>query len=102
MAMIPHERSLVKKYENDSFVIIGINSDEQERYDKEVEAKGVTWRSFMQGFARGSISTRWSVKRWPTIYLIDHKGVIRYKNIYGEEMEQALDKLVEEAKADAL
>ena len=98
--MIPHERSLVKKYENDPFVIIGINSDGLNKYNRNVEAKGVTWRSFMQGSAKGPISTRWSAG-WPTIYLIDHKGVIRHVNIYDEEMEKALDTLIDEAKADA-
>ena len=83
MAMIPHERSLVQKLEGKPFALIGINSD---RDDKEVIEKGlkehkVTWRSFSCGpqGTRGPIPTEWNIQGWPTLFLIDHKGVIRKK-----------------------
>ena len=35
---------------------------------------------------------------WPTIYLLDAKGVIRYKNLRGKELDEAIDLLVKEAE----
>ena len=38
---------------------------------------------------------------WPTLYYIDHKGVIRAKNVRNEaEIDELIDKLVEEAEKD--
>ena len=94
--MIPHERSLVKKLENKPFALIGVNSDTREAYDAEVEEMGVTWRSFMEGSTTGPIPTKWNVSGWPTIYVLDAKGVIRYKGVRNEAMEEAVMTLLEE------
>ncbi len=96
--MIPHERSLVKKLENKPFALIGVNTDTREAYDAEVEEMGVTWRSFMQGSTSGPIPTKWNVSGWPTIYVLDAKGVIRYKGVRNEAMEEAVMTLLEEMK----
>ena len=45
---------------------------------------------------RGPISKRWNVTGWPTIYVLDHKGVIRYKGVRGEAMDEAVDTLLAE------
>jgi hypothetical protein len=57
---------------------------------------GVTWRSFWCGEkgTSGPIPTKWNVRGWPTIYVIDHEGVIRYKNVRGEKMDEAVDALL--------
>ena len=97
--MYPHERSLVKRLKDKPFALIGMNSDgdldtlRQVRVEKEL-----TWRSFWNGpdGTGGPISSAWGVRSWPTIYVIDEKGVIRYQNVRGEEMDSAVDQLLEE------
>jgi hypothetical protein len=81
MADVPHERSLVKRLEEKTFVIVGVNSDKDRQAAQKVCAeKGIVWRSFWDGGSTsGPIATRWNVQGWPTLYLIDGKGVIRYK-----------------------
>ena len=81
MADVPHERSLAEKLKDKPFVIVGINSDKDRFATKKVCAeKGITWPSFWDGGStRGPIAIRWNVDAWPTLYLIDAKGVIRYK-----------------------
>ena len=39
------------------------------------------------------------VSGWPTIYVIDAKGVIRYRDVRDEAMEKAVDTLVGEIAA---
>lgn len=99
--MIPHERSLVTKLADKPFALIGVNTDPRDRYDAEVEEMGVTWRSFMEGSTSGPIATKWNVSGYPTIYIIDSKGVIRYKNLRDQAMEDAVMTLLEEMGAGA-
>ena len=98
--MIPHERSLVEAMEGRPFVLLGINSDgDKDEYRTKAEEMGVTWRSSWQGSTGGPIPTLWGVTGWPTLYLIDHEGVIRAK---GHSLNDTLlEELVEKAEAAA-
>src|SRR5262245_16990982 len=103
--MYPHERSLVEKLEGKPFALIGVNSDEDRDKLKEVlEKEKITWRSFWngKGGTRGPISQAWNVTSWPSIWVIDAKGIIRYKNVRGEKMEEAVDKLLKEMAQEIL
>jgi hypothetical protein len=102
--MYPHERSLVRKLADKPFALLGINSDiNKEELKKVMEKEEITWRSFWNGpeGTNGPISKKWNVHGWPTIYVLDHKGVIRYKNVRGEKMDEAVDKLLKEQEGDA-
>ena len=98
--MVPHERSLVKQLADKPFALIGVNSDEDiEVARKSVEDLNINWRSFWNGEkgTLGPIATKWDIYSWPTTYLIDAKGIIRYKNIRGEELDEAIEELMAEA-----
>ena len=102
--MLPHERSLVEKLKDKPFSIVAVNSDSSREKLKEVMAKeNVTWPQFYDGGnTSGPIATQWNVTGWPTLYLIDAKGVIRHKNLRNESaMEEAIDALVAEAQREA-
>jgi peroxiredoxin len=101
--MYPHERSLVKKMEGKPFVLVGVNSDQDRKALKPVlEKEQITWRSFWNGGSTGGpISTAWSVQGWPTLYVIDAKGVIRHKWVGSpgaEVMDKAIEDLVKRAE----
>ncbi len=103
--MYPHERSLVKRMKNRPFSLIGVNSDRDlEKLRETLETENITWRSFWNGpeGTGGPISSLWNVRGWPTIYIIDHKGVIRDKNTRGTAMDEVVDRLVAEAAAEAV
>lgn len=97
--MFPHERSLVKQLADKPFALIGVNSDpDLEKIQEVVKEKNINWRSFWNGpqGTRGPISTQWGVTGWPTIYVLDADGVIRYKNVRGAKMDQAITTLLAE------
>jgi hypothetical protein len=97
--MYPHERSLVERLKDKPFALIGVNSDTDKKKLKErMEKEKITWRSFWCGKdgTGGPIPTAWNVKGWPTVYVLDAKGVIRAKNVREKEMDQAIDELLKE------
>ena len=98
--MLPHERSLVKRLESKPFALIGINSDPKEKFKEQAASEQVTWPAFWDGGnTSGPIATAWNVHGWPTIYVLDAKGVIRFKNVRGEAMDKAVDSLLAEMGA---
>jgi hypothetical protein len=101
--MYPHERSLVKRLEGKPFALVGVNSDSDRKELKSVlEKEKITWRSFWNGGSpSGPIATKWDVQGWPTLYVLDAKGVIRHKWLGSpgdKVMDEAIDKLVKEAE----
>jgi hypothetical protein len=96
--MYPHERSLVKQHADKPFVLLGVNSDEnRDEVKNVVEKNNLTWRSWFDGGdTHGPIQTAYNVSHWPTIYVLDHKGVIRYIDVSEKELDEAIDKLLAE------
>ena len=97
--MLPHERSLVAKHKDDAFAIVGVNSDPKQRFRDATKRERMTWQSFWDGGStNGPISKRWAISAWPTVFVLDHKGIIRYKNVHGEKLEAAIETLLAEIK----
>ncbi|GIW55627.1 MAG: hypothetical protein KatS3mg082_2031 [Nitrospiraceae bacterium] len=103
--MYPHERSLVQRLAGKNFVLIGVNSDkDREKLKKDMQAENITWRSFWNGEkgTRGPISEAWGVTGWPTMYILDGEGRIRYKSVGSpgaETLDKWIDGLLEEAES---
>ena len=102
--MFPHERSLVKRMAGKPFALIGVDSDRtREALKSAIEKEHLSWRHFFDGSTGGPIATKWNIHGWPTLYVLDHKGVIRQKWLGspGEKvMDEVIDKLVKEAEQD--
>jgi peroxiredoxin len=95
--MYPHERSLVKRLEGKPFALLGVNSDSKERVRQAMKKEDITWRSWWDGGSTGGpIAKAWNVSGWPTIYVLDAKGVIRYKDVREKRMDEAVDTLLKE------
>ena len=107
--MWPHERSLVSKLADKPFAVIGVNISEPNpaALRKAVEKHNLTWRSFSDppgSEGRGAIAKKWNLGGTPTIYLIDHKGVIRHKWVGGARanlIDNAVEKLIQEVEGGA-
>jgi RNA polymerase sigma factor (sigma-70 family) len=100
-AMIPHLRGLVRRMDGKPFILLGIAHDRDREAFKAMMAKeGINWRSWWDGdHIEGPIATRWSIRGWPTIDVLDHRGVIRYKDIEGKPLDTAVDTLLKEREA---
>jgi thiol-disulfide isomerase/thioredoxin len=101
MAMVPHERELVKRMAGKPFALLGVNSDEagdREKARKAVREKQMAWPSWWDGGSRGAIQTAYDVDHWPTVYVLDPKGVIRYFDVRGKKLDEAVNTLLAEVK----
>ena len=58
------------------------------------------WTHWWNG-ASGGIVEDWDVQFYPTIYVLDANGVIRYRDVRGEKLEEAVDHLLKEMKDKA-
>jgi len=95
-AMIPHERELVKRLEKRPFTLISISADAQkETLVNFIKKEPMPWVHWWNG-ASGGIIEDWEVTAFPTIYVLDHKGVIRYIGVRGEAMDKAVEALLKE------
>lgn len=107
MKMVPHERDLVARMNDKPFALIGVNGDREydDAYADVVAKERISWRSFKnsQGDDNPDIAGAWGHEAWPTLYLVDHKGIIRQFWVgvpKEEDLDREIDKLVEAAMAD--
>lgn len=89
----------MKRLDGKRFALVGVNSDrDKEALKARLEEEDITWRSFWDG-ADGPIAKSWNVHGWPTIYILDVDGKIRFKRHL--EDEKTLDKWIESLLVEA-
>ena len=94
-AMYPSNRKLVETYRDRPFAFLGVMGDDELTTVKEsVNTGTITWPVWWDGGRPGPISSRWNVVGWPDIYVLDHKGVIRYCELTSDLLELAVARLV--------
>jgi thiol-disulfide isomerase/thioredoxin len=102
-AMLPHEKEMVERLADKPFAMLGVNSDQdREELKKFLADENIGWQMWFDGGTGGPISTRWNVHAWPTIYVLDAEGKIRFKNVRGEALERAVHELMEELAAQSV
>lgn len=99
--MYPLERRLVKQLAKEPFALLGINTDGKERLQELIEKQTVTWQNWNDG-QRGPITEQYRVESFPTLYVLDHEGIIRYRDVRGDQLTKAVKELVANVPADAL
>ena len=97
-AMFPTGRAMVERLAEQPFVWLGVNSDrDREHLKTAIKREQINWRSFWDGGSpSGPIAAAWDVLGWPTIYVLDAQGTIRFKNLRGSELEVAVEQLLAE------
>jgi hypothetical protein len=90
----------VKQLAAKPFALLGVhgNAYEPKKLKAVMQKENLNWRSFAD---RRVISEKWSGRATPTYYIIDHKGVIRYKWLGypgATAIDTALENLIKEAE----
>jgi hypothetical protein len=67
-----------------------------------IEKNGVTWPVWYDGDSRrGVISAQYHTRGRPDSFLIDAKGLIRFVNIFGSDLDRAIESLLSELEPEA-
>jgi thiol-disulfide isomerase/thioredoxin len=98
-AMIPHQREMVARLKDKPFALVSISADEKkETLAAFLAREKMPWTHWWNGH-EGGILEDWSIEGFPTVYVLDAKGVIRYKDLRGKNLEKAVNQLLDEVEA---
>lgn len=99
-AAYPFQRRMLKRYEEEKVVLLGVNSDRDLETVKEAkERERLHYRTWWDESTRGPIAQSWVVWAWPTTYILDGQGVIRHVNPDPRQLIEAVDALLREQRA---
>jgi peroxiredoxin len=95
----PYTRRLADRFRDAPVVLLGVDSSSTVEAAKNAqEAHGLTYRSWWDGSGarqgRGPIATAWNVVGWPTVYVLDTAGRIRFVDVRRDALVDAVSQLL--------
>jgi len=96
--MYPANRKLIEFYRERPFAFLSVMGNELGTVRQLVAEKTITWPCWWEGNVPGPIAARWNVSSWPTIYVLDHRGTIRFRSLQDDVLAKAVSQLVAEAE----
>lgn len=100
----PSDREMVERLKDRPFLLVNINV-EPEKTRGELgaawEDEGNTWPCLFDGGWDGPIHTDWNIQMYPSIYLLDHRGVIRETRFgHRSGLDEVVNGLLDELEGD--
>ncbi len=103
----PRLRQIIDEFRGRPFVVLGVNNNDSRDVLKQLKTRGeITWRTWWDGDqpdGPGPITTRWNIRGYPTFIVLDHRGTIRFKDLYPQDVRgfgDAVETLVKQAESD--
>jgi peroxiredoxin len=95
---MPNVIKVYNEFRNRGFEIIGVSLDRDEtQFRNFIKENKMTWPEIYDGQAWGSsVGQLYAVNSIPATFLIDRQGKIRFKNVRGEQLRQAVQQLINE------
>jgi peroxiredoxin len=95
---MPNVISVYREFHKKGFEIIGISLDqEKERFQSFIRDNQREWPQIFDGGYWGSEYAKlYAVNSIPATFLVDKKGIIRFKNVQGQKLRQAVLQLLNE------
>lgn len=77
---IPNVRAAYERYQKDGLEIVGISFDvDRQRLEEVVKREKLQWPQFFDGGGRDTAPGKtFGIQHWPSMWLLDRNGVIRY------------------------
>lgn len=96
MQMVPSEIELAERMKGKPFALVGVNGDAVKSDAKRAaEKENISWPSFWsKEGSDGPIPTIWNIQGWPSVFVLDPKGIIRFKGQDMNLINQKVDQLV--------
>lgn len=97
---LPHLKELARVHAADPFALVGVATDaDLPEFRSKARENGVTWRNAWAGGTMGTWPVSWGVQRYPTLYVLDANGVVRFVDVRGEDLGRAVKTLLGEMRA---
>ena len=97
--MIRHEREMVGCLKDKPFELVSISIDrDKETLTKFLSTNPMPWTSWWNGHDRGILAD-WNITHFPTNYVLDAQGIIRFKDLFGKKLEEAVNELLYELES---
>jgi peroxiredoxin len=95
----PEWRALVARLKDAPFALLSVDTDpERGNLQALIKDGTITWRSWWDGPNRPICEAWGVVGRFPMIYVLDARGVIRHVDPGGKELDEAVDALLKEIR----
>ncbi len=94
---MPTVKSVYKEFHDKGFEILGVSLDQSESsFRGYIEEQGITWPQIFDGGGwKSSVGKLYGVYSIPATFLIDRNGTIRYRDLRGDKLREAVRELVE-------
>ena len=91
----------METYKDDPVVLLGVNSDRELETIREAKASGDApgYRTWWDGSTNGPISNAWDIWKWPSTFILDADGAVRFVDKRKNGMIEAVAELLEEQRA---
>ncbi len=99
-SMYPEEKKICEEMKVRPFVLLGVNGDDKKVLAELESSRKITWSSWADG-SNGPIARQWRLSAVPTIFLIDHRGIVRRQFVGTPkpgQLQQDIDSLLAETK----
>ena len=98
LAEMPNVKKAYEAHRSEGFEIIGISLDEsKDKVEDYLREQGISWPQYFDGKGwKNKISTSYGISSIPATFLLDRKGVVKYVNIGGRRLEEAVKELLAE------
>ena len=95
---MPNVKKVYKEFNGKGFEIIGVSLDEsREKFQRYLKEQDIAWPQIFDGKGWNSeVGRSYAVNSIPATFLIDRGGRIRFRNLRGEELYEAVKTLIEE------
>lgn len=95
---IPNVRAAYERFHKDGFEIVGISFDaDRQRLEDVVKRERLAWPQFFDGGGREAAPGKtFGIQHWPSMWLLDRNGVVRYISA-GAGLERKIAALLKES-----
>src|SRR3954447_9053754 len=101
-ASLPHERAMIEQeYKGRPLTILGVAADPPDTLRRFLKANPVPWPNIAD--PQRALSDDWGIRSYPSVVLVDHRGVIRrvWKGgLDPVELQAEIKRLVDRAERD--
>jgi peroxiredoxin len=106
-AEYPYYRLLLELYRDWPLAVLGVDGSTDVTAAKQIKSdQRLPYRSWWDGGGAttkdGPIAKAWNVRGWPTTYVLDHEGIIRFVDVRRESLLGAVRQLLNEEHAASL